>query len=158
MQQDQIKIHMALKGKRRMSFTFVFYIAKRVKFMYLLGTVFVEMATGVFSKSSLLSLVSSIYFSYAHSYQPVVIHKSCRVERWTDYMKPCYVAMMTSSHGSSFAVYWPFVRGIHRSQVNSPHKGQWHKRWCFLWSAHEQTVVQTIETPGIRDAIALIMT
>ena len=20
---------------------------------------------------------------------------------------------------------WPFVRGIHRSQVNSPHKGQW---------------------------------
>ena len=23
------------------------------------------------------------------------------------------------------ARYWPFVRGIHRSQVNSPHKGQW---------------------------------
>ena len=22
--------------------------------------------------------------------------------------------------------YWPFVRGIHRSPVNSPHKGQWH--------------------------------
>ena len=22
--------------------------------------------------------------------------------------------------------YWPFVRGIHRSSVNSPHKGQWH--------------------------------
>ena len=21
--------------------------------------------------------------------------------------------------------YWPFVRGIHRSPVNSPHKGQW---------------------------------
>ena len=21
--------------------------------------------------------------------------------------------------------YWPFVRGIHRSSVNSPHKGQW---------------------------------
>ena len=21
--------------------------------------------------------------------------------------------------------YWPFVRGIHRFQVNSPHKGQW---------------------------------
>ena len=21
--------------------------------------------------------------------------------------------------------YWPFVRGIHRSAVNSPHKGQW---------------------------------
>ena len=22
--------------------------------------------------------------------------------------------------------YWPFVRGIHRSPVTSPHKGQWH--------------------------------
>ena len=25
-----------------------------------------------------------------------------------------------------FPRYWPFVRGIHRSLVNSPHKGQWH--------------------------------
>ena len=24
-----------------------------------------------------------------------------------------------------FQRYWPFVRGIHRSPVNSPHKGQW---------------------------------
>ena len=24
-----------------------------------------------------------------------------------------------------FPRYWPFVRGIHRSQVNSPHIGQW---------------------------------
>ena len=26
----------------------------------------------------------------------------------------------------SFPRYWPFVRGIQRSPVNSPHKGQWH--------------------------------
>ena len=26
---------------------------------------------------------------------------------------------------SSFPRYWPFVRGIHRSPVNFPHKGQW---------------------------------
>ena len=33
---------------------------------------------------------------------------------------------MTSSNGSIFRPrYWPFVRGIHRSPVNSPHKGQW---------------------------------
>ena len=25
-----------------------------------------------------------------------------------------------------FPRYWPFVRGIHRLPVNSPHKGQWH--------------------------------
>ena len=24
-----------------------------------------------------------------------------------------------------FPLYWPFVRGIHRSSVNSAHKGQW---------------------------------
>ena len=26
---------------------------------------------------------------------------------------------------------WPFVRGIHRSPVNSPHKGQWHGTLMF---------------------------
>ena len=30
--------------------------------------------------------------------------------------------------------------------------------WCFLWSPPEQTVEQTIETPVILDAIALITT
>ena len=29
---------------------------------------------------------------------------------------------------------------------------------CFLWYAAEQTIQQTIETPVIRDAIALITT
>ena len=37
-----------------------------------------------------------------------------------------HMIMMTSSHGNIFRVrYWPFVRGIHRSSVNSSHKGQW---------------------------------
>ena len=30
-----------------------------------------------------------------------------------------------------FPRYWPFVRGIHRSQVNSPHKGQWRGPLMF---------------------------
>ena len=30
-----------------------------------------------------------------------------------------------------FARYWPFVRGIHRSPVNSPHKGQWRGDLVF---------------------------
>ena len=34
-----------------------------------------------------------------------------------------------------FSRYWPFVRGIHRSPVNSPHKGQWRGALMFLWSA-----------------------
>ena len=36
-----------------------------------------------------------------------------------------------------FSRYWPFVRGIHRSPVNSPHKGQWRGALMFylfsLW-------------------------
>ena len=30
-----------------------------------------------------------------------------------------------------FPRYWPFVRGIHRSPVDSPHKGQWHGALMF---------------------------
>ena len=30
-----------------------------------------------------------------------------------------------------FLRYWPFVRGIHRSPVNSPHKGQWRGALIF---------------------------
>ena len=34
--------------------------------------------------------------------------------------------------------YWPFVRGIHRSPVNSPHKCQWRGGLMFsFWSASE---------------------
>ena len=30
-----------------------------------------------------------------------------------------------------FPRYWPFMRGIHRSPVNSPHKGQWRRALMF---------------------------
>ena len=33
-----------------------------------------------------------------------------------------------------FPRYWPFVRGIHRSPVNSPHKGQWRGALMFSLS------------------------
>ena len=40
-----------------------------------------------------------------------------------------------------FPCNWPFVRGIHQSQVNSPHKGQWRRAliislicvWTNVW-------------------------
>ena len=34
-----------------------------------------------------------------------------------------------------FPRYWPFVRGIHRSPVKSPHKGQWRGALMFslIW-------------------------
>ena len=36
-----------------------------------------------------------------------------------------------------FPCYWPFVWGIHRSPVNSPHKASDAELWCFLWSSPE---------------------
>ena len=32
-----------------------------------------------------------------------------------------------------FPRYWPFVRGIHRSPGNSPHKGQWRRALIFFY-------------------------
>ena len=31
----------------------------------------------------------------------------------------------------TFSAYWPFLRGIHRSSVNSPHKGPWRGALMF---------------------------
>ena len=36
-----------------------------------------------------------------------------------------------------FPRYWPFVWGIHRSPVNSPHKASDAEFWCVLWSTPE---------------------
>ena len=35
-----------------------------------------------------------------------------------------------------FPRYWPFMRGIHRSPVNSPHKGRWREALMFplIWA------------------------
>ena len=35
-----------------------------------------------------------------------------------------------------FPRYWPFVRGIHRSPVTSPHEGQWRGAlvFCLIWA------------------------
>ena len=41
---------------------------------------------------------------------------------------PCHDDVIKWKH---FPRYWPFVRGIHRSPVNSPHKGQWRGALIF---------------------------
>ena len=51
-----------------------------------------------------------------------------------------------------------FVSGIQRSPVDSLTKVSDGQRRCFLWSAPEQTVEQTIKTPVVWDAMMLIMT
>ena len=48
----------------------------------------------------------------------------------------CRLILPTSFHDDvikwkHFPRYWPFVQGIHRSPVNSPHKGQWRGALMF---------------------------
>ena len=54
-------------------------------------------------------------------------------QSWTSWLPLAYCP---SSHDDvikwkHFPRYWPFVRGIHRSPVNSPHKGQWRGALMF---------------------------
>ena len=50
-----------------------------------------------------------------------------------------------------FPRYWPFMRGIHRSPVNSPHKGQWRGALMFcLISAWINGWVNNREIGGLR--------
>ena len=49
---------------------------------------------------------------------------------WLLFVNVVSWSTMTSSNGKR---YWPFVRGIHRSPVNSPHKGQWRGALMFSW-------------------------
>ena len=58
-----------------------------------------------------------------------------------------------------FLRYCTFMRGIHGSPVDSPHKGQWRGALMFsLIFAWKKTVEHTIDTQVICDAIAHIMT
>ena len=45
--------------------------------------------------------------------------------------------------------YWPFVRGIHRSRMDSPHKGQWRGALILNLFAPEQRVEKKLDTPVI---------
>ena len=59
----------------------------------------------------------------------------------TQYLPVRLKMMSFTQHGASwwrhqiehFPRYWPFLRGIHRSPVNSPHKGQWHGALIFFF-------------------------
>ena len=53
------------------------------------------------------------------------IHLGCG---WTKRTNSVHDDVIKREH---FPRYWPFVRGIHRSPVNSPHKGQWRGALMF---------------------------
>ena len=65
--------------------------------------------------------------------------------------------MMTSSNWNIFRVTGPLWGEFTGHRWIPLTKASDAELWCFLWSAPEQTVEQTIEAPVIWDAIAPIM-
>ena len=65
--------------------------------------------------------------------------------------------MMSSSNGNILRVTGPLWGESTGHRWSPLIKASDAELWCFLWSAPEQTVAQTIETPVIWDAIAFIM-
>ena len=67
------------------------------------------------------------------------------------------IYIMTSSNGNIFHIT-SLLCGEFTSDRWIPYtKASDAELWCFLWSAPEPTVEQTMETPVIWDAIVLIM-
>ena len=58
-----------------------------------------------------------------------------------------------------FLCYWPFVRGIHRSLVDTPHKGQWHRAlmfslicaWTNGWANNRDTIMLIIKKKWVTE-------
>ena len=56
---------------------------------------------------------------------------ACRQPSQFQYLKQTRLSHDDVIKWKHFPRYWSFVRGIHRSPVNSPHKGQWHGALIF---------------------------
>ena len=68
-------------------------------------------------------------------------HCSCTSDQWHDDV----------IKWKNFPRYWSFVRGIHRSPVNSPHKGQWHGALVFsLLCARINGYLNNLEAGDLR--------
>ena len=66
--------------------------------------------------------------------------------------------MMTSSNGHIFRVTGPLWGEFTDHRWIPLTEASDAELWRFLWSAPEQTIEQTVETPMIWDIIALILT
>ena len=66
----------------------------------------------MFSKKGNTNLTDQTLYVTKRVFILIITHCS----HWT------VLHIMTSSNGNFFPRYWPFVRGIHRWQVDSPHK------------------------------------
>ena len=79
------------------------------------------------------------HFHASHDMCTISAHRVILIKYYREFMSDMthcgqmtrYNLMITSSNWNIFQCYWPFVRGIHRSPVNFPHKGQWRGDLMF---------------------------
>ena len=69
-------------------------------------------------------------------------HGQCTIDSslsstWKDFYYLCHINHDDVIKWKHFPRYWPFMRGIHRSPVNSRTKASDTELWCFLWSVSE---------------------
>ena len=115
--------------------------------------------TQFWSQSDAYSRRSSLKLTYIHHPLVVCTHQICcavavpialsqdrllhghnRLVNWTPCSRMREQANKTKQSEMNdvnkwkhYPSYWPFVWGIHRSTVNSPHKGQWRGALMFPW-------------------------
>ena len=89
----------------------------------------------------MLHFCGNINCTLSHSFKPkwqdiqiINTHYCTKGRKWWKGV-PC-AGKYGNSHDDvikwkHFPRYWPFVRGIHLSPVNSPHKGQWRRALMF---------------------------
>ena len=78
----------------------------------------------------------SVDVSLPFSIRPSVTSLCTYIQTFAGYRDNIALYLYTHWHDdvikyNHFPRYWPFVRGIHRSPVNSPHKGQWRGALIF---------------------------
>ena len=95
--------------------------------------------------------------NYNHkTWVQLLIHSPITADLVVQELLGVLVSLLPVSHGDvikwkHFPRYWPFVRGIHRSAVNSPHKGQWRGALMFsLISAWKNGRVNNREAGDVR--------
>ena len=72
-----------------------------------------------------------------------------------EYIGRCELASWWRHQMEAFPRYWPFVRKIHWSPVNSPHKGQWRRPlmfsficdWIYDWVKIVRIVIWGVIAP-----------
>ena len=107
-----------------------------------LSVIFVFISSGNKHKNNPLMSTETV----RHSSTYIILYL-CRMNRWRMYRHQCNfysshstlwqkISMVQFVHydvikWKHFPRYWPFVRGIHRPLVSSPHKGQWCRALMF---------------------------